>query len=147
VRIPLELLEEVVAHAREEAPNECCGVIGVDPTAGDLAVVVHRARNKAASPLRFEIDPVELLDLYRRLEERGLELGGIYHSHTKTPAYPSQTDVSFAQGWPGVEWLIVSLAGERPQSRCFLIEGAEVRETGLTSPDGSPLADLLAGGG
>ena len=55
-------------------------------------------------------------------------MGAIYHSHTHTAPYPSQTDVNFARNWPGVEWLIVGLAGEEPEVRCYLIEEGEVRE-------------------
>jgi proteasome lid subunit RPN8/RPN11 len=135
MRISAELLGQVIAHAKAEAPNECCGVIGCHPGAERVAAVVLPATNKAASPLRFEIDPREVLALHNRLEEQGLELGCIYHSHTRTAAYPSQTDISFARGWPGVEWLIVSLAEEQPQARSFLIEDGVVEEVELHGLD------------
>ena len=62
---------------------------------------VHRARNVFASPKRFEIDGKELLHTINGFEQRGWELGAIYHSHTHTEPYPSQTDINFAANWPG----------------------------------------------
>ncbi len=134
--ISAELVEQLVAHAREEAPNECCGVVAVqaDGAAGSpaRAVRVHRAVNTAASPLRFEIDGREVLGLIEAIEGGDLELGAIYHSHTRTAPYPSQTDINFAAHWPGVEWIIVGLAdGESPTVRSYLIEDGEVREVAL----------------
>jgi [CysO sulfur-carrier protein]-S-L-cysteine hydrolase len=127
-----ELLAEIVAHAREEAPNECCGVLAFED--GDLAraVRMHRAINVAASPLRFEVDGLELLHTIEAIEEDGYELGAIYHSHTRTAPYPSQTDINFAANWPGVEWVIVGLAdGEPAQVRSYLISGGEVQEVAI----------------
>ena len=132
------LLDELIAHAREEAPNECCGVIAVaaDRSEGGSApraARVYRAVNTAASPLRFEIDPKELLELSNAIEERGWEFGAIYHSHVRSKPFPSQTDINFAANWPGVEWIIVGLAeGSPPEIRSYLIEGAEVREVPMT---------------
>ena len=127
MEISPQLLEQIVEHAREEAPNECCGVVAVGE--GPRAVRVHRAVNAAASPLRFVIDGSELFGLLKSIESEGLELGAIYHSHTKTAPFPSQTDINFAANWPGVEWVIVGLANhEAPEVRSYLIDGGEVRE-------------------
>ena len=96
------------------------------------AVDVHRAVNVHASPLKFEIDPSELLALYNTIEEQDLELGAIYHSHVRSKPYPSQTDIGFAANWPGVEWIIVGLNdGEAPEVRSYLIEEGQVREVAL----------------
>jgi proteasome lid subunit RPN8/RPN11 len=109
VRISQRLIDELIAHAREEAPNECCGMIGgVD----DTARTIYRGRNEFASPLRYKVHSD---DVYRFTEQeipaRGEDLLAIYHSHTKTPAYPSQTDVNEAAvGWPDPMYVIVSLA-------------------------------------
>jgi [CysO sulfur-carrier protein]-S-L-cysteine hydrolase len=131
--ISVELLEQIVAHAREEAPNECCGVVAVEigspPTGPARAVYVYRAVNTAASPLRFEIDGREVLGLIDAIEREDLELGAIYHSHTRTAPYPSQTDINFAAHWPGVEWIIVGLSdGEAPEVRSYLIDDGSVEE-------------------
>jgi proteasome lid subunit RPN8/RPN11 len=133
VQISPELLQQVVAHAREDAPNECCGVLGVEPGPPARAVRAYRAQNTAASPLRFEIDGREVHKLIERIEQEGLELGAIYHSHTRTAPYPSQTDINFAAYWPGVEWLIVGLAdGAEPEIRSYLIDDdGRVREVAL----------------
>lgn len=132
MQIDSELLEQVIAHAREEAPNECCGVLAVELGPPVRAVRAYRALNTAASPLRFEIDGREVLSLIERIEGEGLELGAIYHSHTRTAPYPSQTDINFAAHWPGVEWLIVGLsADEAPQARSYLIDDGQVQEVAI----------------
>lgn len=147
MRISPALLDELVAHALEDPANEVCGVVAVaDPGsraepdagggegAGDAsarAVRVLRANNRYASPLRFEIEPQELLALSNACEELG-ELGAIYHSHVRSAPYPSQTDINFAANWPGVEWVIVGLAAEEePEVRSYLIEDGHVREVAL----------------
>jgi proteasome lid subunit RPN8/RPN11 len=118
MRIPAELLQSVVDHAVRDAPNECCGVVAVRD---GVASAVHATANTAASPLRFEVDGLELHRLLTEIEDGGAELGAIYHSHTRSEPVPSQTDVNFAAAWPGVEWLIVGLAGGAPDVRSFLI--------------------------
>jgi proteasome lid subunit RPN8/RPN11 len=129
------LIDELIAHANSDAPNECCGVVAVEPAAGRghmRAVRVHPAVNTAASPLKFEVDGRELLGLLEEIEEDGLELGAIYHSHTRTQPYPSQTDINFAANWPGVEWIIVGLAGpEAPLVCSYMIDGGVVREIAI----------------
>lgn len=125
MRISADLLSAVVEHARGEHPNECCGVVAMR---GGAAVSVHATANTAASPLRFEVDGMELHRLLTEIEGRGDELGAIYHSHTRSAPYPSQTDVNFAAGWPGVEWLIVGLADGDPETRSFLIEDGAITE-------------------
>jgi [CysO sulfur-carrier protein]-S-L-cysteine hydrolase len=127
MRIGRELLDRVVDHPRREAPNECCGVLEMRD--GEV-VSVHPLVNTAASPLRFEVDGVEVHRLLERFEAAGGELGGIYHSHTRSAPYPSQTDVNFAWGWPGVEWLIVGLADDEPEVRSYVIEtpGGRIEE-------------------
>jgi proteasome lid subunit RPN8/RPN11 len=132
--IPAALLQDLVAHAREEYDAECCGMVAYDRSAPDgspLAVRVHRAVNVFASRKRFEIDGKELLHTLNEFEGEGWELGAIYHSHTHTEPYPSQTDINFAANWPGLEWVIVGLAAAEPEVRCYLIEDGQVREVPL----------------
>lgn len=135
MRIAEQLLAEIVGHAVEDAPIECCGVVAVRPGATPEAAAVHRAENIAASPLRFEIDPREVLSLVTEIERDGLELGAIYHSHTRSAPFPSQTDINFAASWPGVEWIIVGLDGDavNPDVRSYLIEDARVVEVELAT--------------
>lgn len=129
--IPRALLDDLVAHALEDPGNEVCGVVALEPGPPAQAARVHRAVNVHASPLKFEIDPKELLDLYQEIEHEGCELGAIYHSHVRSAPYPSQTDINFAASWPGVEWIIVGLANGEPEVRSYLIDGATVREVAL----------------
>jgi [CysO sulfur-carrier protein]-S-L-cysteine hydrolase len=132
--IPAVLLDDLLAHAREEYDAECCGMVAYDPAADGgppLAVRVHRAENIFASRKRFEIDGKELLRTLDEFEAEGWELGAIYHSHTHTDPYPSQTDINFAANWPGLEWVIVGLGGDQPEVRCYLIEEGRVREVAL----------------
>ena len=128
MRIARELYEQMIAHAREEAPNECCGMVG---STDGQAVAVYRAVNAEASPLRFRIDPEEQLGLHNEIEEAGLELGAIYHSHTRTEPRPSQTDINFAKLWPGVLWIIVGLAGEQAEVRTWRIDDGRVSDAEL----------------
>jgi [CysO sulfur-carrier protein]-S-L-cysteine hydrolase len=101
----------------------------VEPGEPPRAAQVHRTRNTAASPLRFEVDGRELLGLIDEIEGAGRELGAIYHSHTRSAPYPSQTDINFAANWPGVEWIIVGVAEPAaPQLRSYLIADGRVRE-------------------
>jgi proteasome lid subunit RPN8/RPN11 len=130
MRFGRELYDKIVAHAREEAPNECCGMVASRD--GD-AVSVHPAVNTAASPLRFEIEGAEQIRITNEIERAGLELGAIYHSHTRTAPEPSQTDINFGNWWPGVLWIIVGLAnGEDPDVRAYTIRDGHVAEVELT---------------
>jgi len=106
MKISQALIDEMVAHAREDLPNECCGMIG--GREGEATSVVP-VENSAASPLRYEMDPQGQFDALKAIEAGGDELLGIYHSHTRSAAYPSQTDVNQAVAWPEQVYVIVSL--------------------------------------
>ena len=127
MRISRALYDEMVAHAEAEAPNECCGMIACRDGA---AVEVHRAVNAAASPLRYEIDGAEQYRIQMAIDDADLDLGAIYHSHTRSAPYPSQTDINLAF-YPEAVYVIVGLAGEAPDVRAFRIQGGEVTETEL----------------
>ena len=124
IQLPREIHDEIVAHSREDAPNECCGLIG---GTDDRASSLHRAENLYPSPMRFEVaNPVPLL---RAIEEAGEELVAIYHSHTRSAAYPSQTDVNMARGWPDPLWVICSVEeASEPLVRAFSIRDDVVDE-------------------
>jgi proteasome lid subunit RPN8/RPN11 len=91
----------------------------------------HPAANEFASPLRFQIDSGDQIRITNEIERRGQEIGAIFHSHPNSEARPSQTDVNLAGWWPGMLWVICSLAEEEPVVRAFEIDGAEVREVDL----------------
>jgi proteasome lid subunit RPN8/RPN11 len=121
-------VDEMIAHAREDDPNECCGIIAGN---GRAAVQLYRALNSEQSPYRYNVDPKDLLRIYRDLEGKGWDVLVIYHSHTHTEAYPSPTDVRLA-GWPEAYYVIVSLAdAANPVVRAFRIQDGQVAEEQL----------------
>jgi proteasome lid subunit RPN8/RPN11 len=127
MRIARALYEQMVEHALAEAPNECCGMIA---SRGGEAVEVHRMRNAAASPLKYVMDPQEQLRVQMAIEDAGMDLGAIYHSHTRSEPKPSQTDINLAF-YPESLYVIVGVAGEAPDVRAFTIRDGEVREAEL----------------
>jgi proteasome lid subunit RPN8/RPN11 len=128
VKLQRSYADEIIAHAREDAPNECCGIIaGNDGHAKQL----YRAINAEASPYRYNVDPKDLLRIYRDLDDRDWDVLAIYHSHTHTAARPSPTDVRLA-AWPEAFYLIVSLADDtNPDLRAFRITDGEVAEEAI----------------
>ena len=130
MRIAQRLVDEIVAHAREDAPNECCGLVaGKDGAATE----VFRARNEMASPLAYNVHPQDLLRITEEIESRGEELAAIYHSHTRSPAEPSQTDINLAVNWPDPVYLICSVVDpDSPVLRGWTIRDGSVSEVGLT---------------
>jgi proteasome lid subunit RPN8/RPN11 len=129
VKISRQLIDEMVAHAREDLPNECCGMVGGRD--GEATEVV-RVANAAASPLRYEMDPQGQYDALKAIEVDGRELLAIYHSHTKSAAYPSQTDVNQAVAWPDQVYLIVSLADpEAPEVKAYLLKDLKIADVAL----------------
>jgi proteasome lid subunit RPN8/RPN11 len=136
LRISRQLIDEVIAHAREDAPNECCGMIA---SSNGEAVAVHRARNAAASPFRYELDGREQYRIQTAIEDAGLELGAIYHSHTRSAPEPSQTDINLAF-YPEALYVIVGLKGPEPDVRAWRIVDGQVSEAALELEDGPPPA-------
>jgi [CysO sulfur-carrier protein]-S-L-cysteine hydrolase len=120
--------DELIAHAREEAPNECCGYLRAED--GRVAEV-FRAENPRKSPYGYELDHKSLFAA-NQLDDEGHEVG-IYHSHPKSPAEPSQTDINLAH-YPHWTYLIVSLAGE-PEVRAWRIADGSVEEEDLVVDD------------
>jgi proteasome lid subunit RPN8/RPN11 len=127
VRIARALIEEIVAQARAEAPNECCGLVAARD---GRAVAVHPARNAAASPLRYEMDGQEQYRLQTAIEDAGHDLGAIYHSHPRSSPEPSQTDINLAF-YPEALYVIVGLVAEEPEVRAWRIVDGQVREAEL----------------
>ena len=111
VTLPATMIQAMIDHARAEAPNEACGVIIGDRPASDggRALRWHAARNKAASPFRYELDPDELYRLTVDTDDADETFWAIVHSHTHTQARPSTTDVAQAF-YPEALYVVVSLA-------------------------------------
>ena len=128
MRISQAHWDELVAHAREDAPNECCGYLRAED--GRVAEV-FRAENPRKSPYGYELDHKSLFAA-NDLDEAGFQVG-IYHSHPKSRAEPSQTDINLAH-YPHWTYLIVSLAGE-PEVRAWRIADGSVEEEDLVVED------------
>jgi len=126
MKISQDLVDEMVAHAREDLPNECCGMVGGRD--GEATEVV-RVVNAAATPLRYEMDPQGQYNALKQIEDNGGELLAIYHSHTKSAAYPSQTDVNQAVAWPDQVYVIVSLAdADSPDVKAFMLKDLKIAD-------------------
>jgi [CysO sulfur-carrier protein]-S-L-cysteine hydrolase len=129
--IAREHLDEMIAHARRDHPDEACGVI-VGPESSDSADRLVRMTNAERSPTFFRFDPAEQLQLYKEMDAAGEEIVVVYHSHTATEAYPSRTDISLASE-PQAHYVLVSTAespgGDGPVSvRSFRILDGTVTE-------------------
>jgi [CysO sulfur-carrier protein]-S-L-cysteine hydrolase len=122
------LCDQIVSQALAEAPNECCGMIA---SVDGEAVRVYPAVNAAASPLRYEIDGAEQYRIQSEIEEQGWDLGAIYHSHTRSAPYPSQTDINLAF-YPDSIYVIVGVASAEPEVRAFRIVERIVEEVALS---------------
>jgi proteasome lid subunit RPN8/RPN11 len=128
MRIAQALLDDLIAHALEDAPNECCGMVAARD--GE-AVQVHRARNVAASPLRYEIDGMEQYAIQSAIEDAGLDLGAIYHSHTRSAPFPSQTDINLAF-YPESIYVIVGVKDrDAPEVKAYRIVDGQVSDAEL----------------
>ena len=133
--LPQSHIEEMIAHAREDAPNECCGIIaGKDGRATKL----YRAINAEASPYRYSVDAKDLLRIYREVDGNDEDFLVIYHSHTHTEAYPSATDIRLA-AWPDAYYVLVSLMDEaNPVVRAYRILEGEVTEEPILAASSTP---------
>ncbi len=121
-------LKEIVDHGLREFPNECCGLVAAKD---GVPVRVYAMRNLDASPVSYRLDPKEQLRVFDEMDAEGLELWAIYHSHTHSRAYPSETDVAEARN-PECVYVIMSLSDrENPVVRGFRIEDGEVDEEEL----------------
>ena len=108
IEIAKEFISEMIEHSRLENPNECCGILA--GTAGQVTKL-YRIQNSTPSPYRYVMDPEEQLKAMKDADERSLDLMAFYHSHTHSPAYPSDTDVRMAteSGWVDFCYVLVSL--------------------------------------
>lgn len=127
--IPVEIRDDIIAHARDHHPRECCGIIaGRD---GALTAS-HRLINTEPGNTRYLFDDEEFFRVYWEIENQGESLAVVYHSHPETPAYPSRTDVEFAF-WPEAVYVICSLEfPNAPVLRGFRIIDGTISETALT---------------
>jgi [CysO sulfur-carrier protein]-S-L-cysteine hydrolase len=136
IELPKSMFEEIVAHARAGLPNEACGVVAGNDGG---PVRVYPMRNAEASPVVFRFDSNEQVRVFKDLDQNGWDLLAIFHSHPRTEAFPSPTDRgeahwrdpitgAFGPTYPGVRYLILSLAERDPVLRAFTFHDGEPLE-------------------
>ncbi len=135
MRIARSLLDEIVAQARAEAPNECCGIVAGSE---GRAFKLFKARNARASPLAYEIDGSDLMRIYDEIDASSLEVAIIYHSHTRSDPVPSQTDINLASPFlPDAVYLIAGVKDpERDDIRAWHIRDGKVSDAPLEVEEG-----------
>ncbi len=126
LRLAPDVHRQMVAHCLECLPEEGCGLLGGTPDPAE-ATVCYPTRNVEASARLYRVDPLQHLRADRDAEARGLEIVGVFHSHTHTAAYPSPTDVAQAPD-PGWHYVLVSLMAAEPVVRSFRIVDGVVDE-------------------
>ena len=123
MEIPRELRDAMVLHALEEDPNECCGLLaGKD----GKVMKLYRITNAEKSPYRYKLDDAEYFAALREIQDAGWDIQVIYHSHTHSPAYPSDTDIRLVT-WPDAYYAIVSLAEPDQQRQLVRKDPPELR--------------------
>jgi len=117
IRIPKSIYHAMIDHAKRESPLECCGIL-----AGHNGTVLKafESRNEEQSPVRYSMSPQEQLKIFEEMERESLDIVAIYHSHTHTIPFPSETDVRLAF-YPEVASVIISLQEESPVVKAFKI--------------------------
>ena len=131
--LPAPLAQAMLDHARAERPNEACGLLSGNVPTG-VAVAFHPARNSEASALRYNVHPDDLLRITLEIEGAGRDLVGIFHSHTRSPAVPSATDLRAAM-YPESFYVLATLADPdaTPEQalRAWRIRGGRSMEVSL----------------
>ncbi len=137
------ILDQMIAHAKREAPDECCGILaGHVAFAGaeDIVTEIYEITNLSSDDpriadlkipkdrkVRYMMNPDEQFQVMRNMRERNLAMLGIYHSHPHSEAYPSATDIRLAF-YPNVFYLIISLVEDKPYVRAFFIADQKITE-------------------
>jgi [CysO sulfur-carrier protein]-S-L-cysteine hydrolase len=131
--IPADLAEAMLVHARAELPNEACGLLSGSLAAGRV-VAFHPARNSEASPLRYNVDPEDLVRITFEIDDADQDLVAIFHSHTRSPAVPSATDRRAAM-YPDAFYVLATLAdpdaAPLDSLRAWRVRNADVTEVEL----------------
>ena len=129
IRLPKELADEIVGHAREEYPRECCGML-----AGKNAAIskLFKIKNIAHRIDEYELDPLEQVNAFEEIDRLSLKLLGVYHSHPDNPCYPSGLDINQAF-YPDTLFFIISLSdSHQPEIRSFKMHEGKVCEEEIT---------------
>jgi len=138
LRLDRAVYNAMVAHAKKDHPDEACGVVA-GPEGSDRPERFIPMVNAARSPTFYELDPVDLLTLYKEMDARNEEPVVVYHSHTATEAYPSRTDIGLASE-PNAHYVLVSTrehgnSAGPVELRCYRIIDGEVTEEEVSVVD------------
>lgn len=128
LELPQAMVDQIVAHARRDHPDECCGVIAGRQ---GVATRLFEMENAERSPNGFTFDSAQWLRVYRDLDDADEDLLVVYHSHTMTEAYPSRTDVRWSVNTPGTSWLLVSTRSDALEVRSYKIDEGDIVEEEL----------------
>ena len=147
LRIPVQIVDAIVAHARADHPDEACGIVA-GPIGSDRPSRVVQMTNAERSPTFYRFDSGEQLRLYRQLDAADEEMVVVYHSHTATEAYPSRTDISYA-GEPQAHYVLASTREPDTQEfRSFrIIDGVVTEEDVEIIPAGRDVELVDSGAG
>ncbi|MBI3998810.1 MAG: M67 family metallopeptidase [Armatimonadetes bacterium] len=124
-------VDAMIEHAREDHPIECCGLLA---GRGGRVETVLRGHNADRSPFTYRLDPQEQLQLFKQMDALGLDLLGIYHSHTQSPPYPSRTDVAKAF-YPDAAYVIVSLRDKATPNDQVDVRAFRIRDGVITEEE------------
>jgi proteasome lid subunit RPN8/RPN11 len=133
LRIAREHVDAMIAHAREDHPDEACGVV-VGPEGSDVPTRLLRMINAERSPTFFRFEPQEQFALYKEMSTTGEEIVVVYHSHTSTEAYPSRTDISLASE-PQAHYVIVSTAESGASEGSVSVRSFRILDGGVTEEE------------
>jgi len=133
LRLTRPVYERMVGHCLDGLPLEACGLLGGEPSTAKVTLC-YPTDNVAASARLYTVDPRQHLLADRDAEARGLEIIGVFHSHTHTEAFPSPTDVAQAPD-PSWHYVVVSLRDLGPVTRSFLIVDGKVSEEPVVVED------------
>ena len=127
MKIGADVIEQVLAHAKREAPIEACGFLMGSGGIVTRALAITNAEQRED---HFTFNPEEQIEAYRTAKDAGLDIIGAYHSHPATPARPSAEDMRLAAD-PALLYVIISLADDRERVRAFRIRNGSVAEESL----------------
>ena len=131
LRVPKQIYDQIVAHARRDHPDEACGVVA-GPAGSDRPERFIPMTNAARSPTFYEFDSTEQFQVWKQMDDNDEEPVVLYHSHTATEAYPSRTDVSYASE-PGAHYVLVSTRDpQETEFRSYRIENGNITEEPVT---------------
>jgi proteasome lid subunit RPN8/RPN11 len=132
LRLTRDIYTAMIGHCLSGLPDEACGLL-VGPYGGSEATHIFLTRNAAASAMVYEVDPKEMLGVDREAQALGVDIRGVFHSHTHTDAYPSPTDVAQALD-PGWHYVLVSLRDTHPVVRSYAIVDGVITEEPVVVP-------------